>query len=122
MREAPPRSGMASPSPLDGYKAPYPPHLRLATSLLSIVPVTSQTAPLLTALLAGPGFGRPTRQLRCHFQAPSITSLSPPDPTHARSLVLSFDHPSRRRPANDAGHDGVPETFRSAPRLPTRRD
>jgi hypothetical protein len=95
-KPAAPRSGMASSSPLDGYKAPYPPisASRVATSLLSIVPVTSQTAPLLTALLAGPGFGRSTRQLRCHFQAPSITSLSPPDPPHARSFVLSFGHPS----------------------------
>jgi hypothetical protein len=88
--------GLGVPSPLDGYKAPYPPSPSSHDLFPSIVPVNSQTAPFLTALLAGPGFGRPTRQLRCHLQAPSITFLFPPDPPHTRSLVLSFDYPSAR--------------------------
>jgi hypothetical protein len=97
MRERSSRSGMASPSPLDGYKAPYPPQPSSRDLFPSIVPVNSQTASFLTALLAGPGFGRPPRQLRYHLPAPpSITFLSPPDPPHTRSLVLSFDHPSAR--------------------------
>jgi hypothetical protein len=96
MRERSSRSGMASPRRLTGYKVPYPPQPSSRDFFPSIVPVNSQTAPFLTALLAGPGFGRPTRQLRGRFQAPSITFLSPPDPPHTRSLVLSFDHPSAR--------------------------
>jgi hypothetical protein len=96
MRERSSRSGMASPRRLTAIKHPIPPHLRLATSFLLLYPSTQQTASFLTALLAGPGFGRPTRQLRCHLQAPSITLLSPPDPPHAGSLVFSIDHPSAR--------------------------
>src|ERR1700734_1489414 len=96
MRERSSRSGMAPPRPFDGFKAPCPPNLRLAPSFLLLYPSTHKRPPFLTALLAGPGFGRPTRQLRCHLQAPSIIFLSPPDPSYTRSLVLSFDYPSAR--------------------------
>jgi hypothetical protein len=57
------------PTPLDSYKAPYPPQPSSRDLFPSIVPVNSQTAPFLTALLASPSFERPTCQLRCHLQA-----------------------------------------------------
>jgi len=76
---------MASPRRLPAIKHPIPPYLRLAISSLLLYPSThKQPLPFLTALLAGPGFGRTTRQLPCHLQAPSITFLYPPDSPRSR--------------------------------------
>src|SRR3954454_25213924 len=58
MRERAPRSGMASPSPLDGYKAPYPPP-PIISRPLPLLYRSLTNSPLLPALLAGPGFGCP---------------------------------------------------------------
>jgi hypothetical protein len=65
MRERSSRSDMASPSPLDGYKAPLsPPHLHLATSFLLLYPSTRKwppssppcsLAPVLPAAVPPPG-------------------------------------------------------------------
>ena len=96
MRERPQPIGHGVPSPLDmAIKAtdtpPISPRNPLRRLYLSLT-----NGSLLTALLAGPGFGRPY----------SLAPVPPPGSfnpcvfhlglthTHGRSLMLSFDHPS----------------------------
>jgi hypothetical protein len=102
MREPLPRGiGHGVPSPLDGYKAPYPPPtVALATSFPSIVPVNSQTVPLPHRLARWPRFRAPY----------SLAAVPPLGPFN--HLFLRLTH---HIPATDGDHDGVPEPFRSAP-------
>jgi len=100
-----PRIGHGVPSPLDTAINQPIPSSSSATSLFVCdlflcCPRHLPTAPLLTALLAGPGFERPD----------SLAAVPPPDPFNhlflIRSTIVTL---SRRRPATDGDVDGVPE-------------
>ena len=129
---APPDRAWAFPRRFTGYKAPFPPNLRLATSFLSIVPVNSPNGPppFLTALLAGPGWprlapvsGAPLASCGAAskpLQSPFCLRLAHHVPQPRALIRPPFGTLSRRRPSTDGDHDGVPEPFQSTSRLPTR--
>jgi hypothetical protein len=114
------RSGIGVPSPLDGYNAPYPPYRRLATSFPSIVPVNSQTVPPLSSppCSLAPVSGAPLASCGATSRPLQSPFCLRPTTTCRQPRVLNrppFGTLSRRRPATDGDHDGVPEPFRSAP-------
>jgi hypothetical protein len=71
MQDQPPDRAWRCHRRLNGYKVPYPP--RFVSRPLPLLQPSLINGPLLTALLAPPVSGAPTRQLRCRLQTPSIT-------------------------------------------------